>query len=42
MPWLWIPFTLFTLLYLMLAAIVIVLLRRQVAASTGDAARAWP
>jgi cytochrome d ubiquinol oxidase subunit I len=33
MPWLVVPFTLFTLLYLMLAAIVVVLLRRQVAAS---------
>jgi cytochrome d ubiquinol oxidase subunit I len=33
MPWLWVPFTLFTLLYVMLAVIVVVLLRRQVAAS---------
>jgi cytochrome d ubiquinol oxidase subunit I len=33
MPWLVVPFTVFTLLYLMLGAIVVVLLRRQVAAS---------
>ncbi|HEX7928602.1 MAG TPA: cytochrome ubiquinol oxidase subunit I [bacterium] len=33
MPWLWIPFTLFSLLYVMLAVIVVVLLRRQVVQS---------